>query len=245
MKFTVDVLFSGFSGKLENCSLGWGTCALVRDGSHNILLDTGNFGLRFYLDRILAERGLVRSDIDTVLLTHSHFDHAGNIGFFKDSIFVFSEAEWEYGMTCSETDLYIPGNEWELLKGRKTRLVKGDNEEILPGITTLMTPGHTPGSLSFVLHQENGERWVFAGDAAKNRVELETGETQMSLDREKSVNSIKKILATGTRILPGHDGWILNRDGHISVEEGGKQRIYTASGILANGGLKEVELRMD
>lgn len=244
MKFTVDILFSGFSGKLDNCSLGWGTCALIRDGRHNVLLDTGNFGLRFYMDRILAERGIARSDIDMVLITHSHFDHVGNIGFFPDAVFVLTEAEWEYARECRDRDLYIPGSEWDLLSNSKKYFAKEDGEEILPGITALMTPGHTPGSLSFILHQES-ERWVLSGDAAKNRVELTTGETPMSLDTAQSAASIKKILRSGSRILPGHDGWLLNKNGTITAEACLKKHIQTAAGLTANGGQREVEVYMD
>lgn len=245
MEFMVDILFSGFSGKLEQCSLGWGTCALIRDGIHNILLDTGNFGLRFYMDQILAERRLTRSDIDMVLLTHSHFDHSGNIGFYPEAVFVLTGDELEYGRECADRDLYIPGTEWELLKNRKKHLVTKDEEEICPGITTLLTPGHTPGSLSFILHQGGGEQWVLSGDAAKNRLELETLETPMSLNREQSVGSIRKILKAGSRILPGHDGWVTNRDGNIVPEGGAGKCIQTAAGITANGGCLEVAIEMD
>jgi len=76
MKFKVDVLFSGFSGKLEVGYLGWGTWALIRDEAHTIMLDTGYVGLRQNYDQILAQHGIKGEDVTHVLLTHLHFDHA-------------------------------------------------------------------------------------------------------------------------------------------------------------------------
>ena len=78
MRFEVTILFPGFSGKLPYCAHGWGTWALIRDGKHNILLDTGGVGLRLNFHRILEEQGVRAEDIDYVLLTHMHFDHVWN-----------------------------------------------------------------------------------------------------------------------------------------------------------------------
>lgn len=243
--YQVDILFPGFSGRLENCSLGWGTCALIRGNGHNILLDTGNFGLRYYMDANLAALGVSRGEIDTVLLTHSHFDHCGNISFFPDARFVLTEEEWEYGSHMQDQDLYIPGREWDALREMKKRFIRCDGEEILPGITGLLTPGHTPGSVSYVIHQNEQERWVLAGDAAKSRVELLTKEPSMSLDRDVSIHSIRKILCVGQRFLPGHDGWVKREGTELKAEGNACKTIVAAPGITVNGGQKQTSVYMD
>ncbi len=245
MSFKVDVLFSGFSGKLPFCYHGWGTWALVREGKYNILLDTGCVGLRLNYDKLLAEHGLTRSDIDIVLLTHLHFDHACNVDLLPNALFVLSEKEWEHANNLRRRDLFIQESAIIPLRNAKKRLITEDGEKIVPGLTTLLTPGHTPGSLSYVLHQDNGEKWVLAGDAAKNRGELRTEEVQMSLDPPSTAASLRKIKTAGNRVLPGHDGWITVRDGEIIPEGGNDVTLQFAQGITVNGGQTSVTIHMD
>lgn len=245
MKFTVDILFSGFSGRLENCALGWGTWALIRDGTHKILLDTGNVGLRQNYDSILKKYGLTRSDIDIIFLTHLHFDHACNVDLFPDATFILSKHEWEYANSAERPDLFIQNGTVEFLRHAKKRFVQSDNEEIIPEVTTLLSPGHTPGCLSFILHQDNGEKWTLAGDAVKNRGELQFGEVQMSLDPQASAASIHKIRSISDRILPGHDGWISIQNGKIYPEGGNDKKLTFGQGVTINNGLAKLNLHMD
>lgn len=246
MVFKVEILFSGFSGKLPDCYLGWGTWALIQDGRHNILLDTGCAGLRNDFHRLLKEKGVSCEEIDYVLLTHLHFDHACNVDLLPNAVFVLSKAEWEYAQDREHSDLLIEKAAVAVLKQAKKMLVEADGEEILPGITAMLTPGHTPGSCSYVLHQENGERWVLAGDAAKNRGELKTESVQLSVNREQTQRSLKRIKETGDRILPGHDLWVrIEKEGEIKAEGGNDIRLLFAQGVTVNGGQTEVNVHMD
>ena len=203
MVFDVKILFGGFSGKLPFCYHGWGTWALIQDGRHNILLDTGCVGLRKDYYRILEEKGVKCEDIDYVLLTH------------------LSKAEWEYANDAEHRDLLIEHSAIPVLEKAKKIFIENDNQEILPGITAIMTPGHTPGCCSYILHQENGEKWVLAGDAAK----------------------IKKA---GNRILPGHDLWVsIDNNGVIKAEGGNDIHLLFSQGVTVNGGQTEIILHMD
>lgn len=243
--FDVDILFGGFSGKMEYCALGWGTWALIRDGRHNILLDTGGVGLRLNYSKILARHGLTCQDIDLALLTHLHFDHACNVDLLPNAEFIFAKAEWEHANNLEQRDLFVQESAIMHLRSAKKRFVVTDDYEIVHGITTLLTPGHTPGSLSFVVHQDNGEKWVFAGDAIKNRGELETEDVQMSLDPVATSVSIRKIKAISDRILPGHDGWITTKDGQIKPEGCNDVTIHFAQGVTINGGQTSITMHMD
>ena len=108
-----------------------------------------------------------------------------------------------------------------------------------------MTPGHTPGSISFVLHQDNGEKWILAGDAVKNRGELITGEVQMSLDIEATNNSLKKIRNLGDRVLPGHDGWLKIVSGEVFPEGNNDVTLLFGQGITVNNGKTSITIHMD
>lgn len=245
MAFQVDILFGGFSGKLKEGYNGWSTWALVRDGKHNILLETGFVGLRYSYKQILAEHGVTAEDIDIVLLTHTHFDHICNADLLPNATFVLSRAEWEYANDPGCSDLFVDKNSVEFIAKGKYKLVD-DGDEIIPGITAMLTPGHTPGCCSYILDQGGGVKWVFSGDAAKNRGELTSGQIQMSQDLEASCNSIRRILAAGYRILPGHDGWCkVGPNGAITPEGGNDKILEFGQGISINGGLTEITLRMD
>src|SRR5690606_27325481 len=84
-----------------------------------------------------------------------------------------------------------------------------DGEEALPRITAHAAPGHTPGHLIFVLAGHEHDV-IFTGDAAKNRAELVSRETDMTYDPAVSAASIEKIWEVwrrreGTVVVPGHD----------------------------------------
>ncbi|MBQ2751581.1 MAG: MBL fold metallo-hydrolase [Oscillospiraceae bacterium] len=244
MKFKVDVLFSGFSGKLEVGYLGWGTWALIRDEAHTIMLDTGYVGLRQNYDQILAQHGIKGEDVTHVLLTHLHFDHACNVDQYPNATFVVSKKEWEYANDVEKRDKFVEVAALPYLEKSNLLLVE-DGDEIVPGITALMTPGHTPGCCSYVLEQDDGSKWVLAGDAAKNRGELRTEEVQMSMDPAATSASLKRIKAAGNRVLPGHDGWVTLKDGEV-IPEGGNDKVLTfGQGVTINGGLNRLTLTMD
>ena len=246
MNFNVEILFAGFSGKMPNCYLGWGTWALIRDGTHNILLDTGYVGLRKDYHQILEEHGVKCGEIDYVLLTHLHFDHACNVDLLPNAVFVLSQAEWDFASAPDCPDRLVERSALPVLEKAEKILIREENQEIVPGITAILTPGHTPGCCSYILHQENGEKWVLAGDAAKNRGELATGSVQMSVNREQTQASLEKLRKAGNRILPGHDLWVkVDEEGKITAEGGNDVHLLYGQGITVNGGLSEIVLHMD
>ncbi len=206
----IDIIVHGFPGKsVCHGSLGFCTIVLVRRGDRLALVDVGSFGQRDLLIGQLAERGLVPKDVTDVLLTHSHYDHSVNWTLFKDANIVIGreELDWSVKEPWGETpvpELYVRELErWPTLRAA------ADGDEVLPGLTAHMTPGHTPGSLVFVL--DAGDRdIVFTGDACKNRAELLSRATDMSYDPEVSRASIGTIWEFWTRkpgsiLVPGHD----------------------------------------
>jgi glyoxylase-like metal-dependent hydrolase (beta-lactamase superfamily II) len=92
-----------------------------------------------------------------------------------------------------------------------------DGDEVFPGITAHLTPGHTPGSLVYVL--ATGERdFVFTGDACKNRAELLSRAADMSYDAAVSRASIETIWSLwsqrpGNVLVPGHDLPMIQENG--------------------------------
>jgi len=159
---------------------------LVRTGSHNVLIDTGcgekytEKEVRIYriehdvtLPGQLARLGLTTSDIDVVINTHFHFDHCGGNSCCDGNLIVptFPKAEYvvrqdEYRDASQPNERssasYFEHNWSVLAERRQLRLVDRD-EEILPGIRLLHTPGHTRGHQSVLLESE-GRSLLFMAD---------------------------------------------------------------------------------
>ena len=87
------------------------------------------------------------------------------------------------------------------------RISPGD--EVLPGITAMAAPGHTPGHVIFLLAGQDRDI-IFTGDAAKNRTEMLSRTADMTYDQNVSRRSIDAIWELwrrrpGTVLVPGHD----------------------------------------
>jgi glyoxylase-like metal-dependent hydrolase (beta-lactamase superfamily II) len=127
--------------------------------------------------------------IDMVFLTHLHHDHVAGIDLFPQALFVYSRKEWEYANMTSENA--VQKASLSLLHAYRRRLIEKDGEEIIPGVTAMFTPGHSPGGVSYVLDM-NGEKWILTGDAIKNRSELANREVDMTSTRPRAWKALKK-----------------------------------------------------
>jgi glyoxylase-like metal-dependent hydrolase (beta-lactamase superfamily II) len=104
----------------------------------------------------LKSFGLEPSDIHHVILTHFHFDHAGGATTEIDGKLAptFPKAkywaQWENFETARQPNLrerasYYPANFQPLLDAGVLTLLKGPVENFIPGISCLITDGHTKG----------------------------------------------------------------------------------------------------
>ena len=174
------------------------TCLFVRAGGKNIVVDTGlGTKLNDKARRIfrienegglltgLTKLGIQHEDIDLVIDTHLHSDHAGgNTKFvegstteveptFPNAEYVVQHREYEDAMRPNERTAatYFPFNYQPLVESGQMRLLDGD-EEFLPGITGIVTPGHTPAHMS-ICFESNGEHAAFLCDMASYAVHFE------------------------------------------------------------------------
>jgi N-acyl homoserine lactone hydrolase len=219
-EFEIHIIVHGFPGKsVCHGPLGFSTIALVRNRDRIALVDVGGFGQRLLLQDRLGELGLKPDDVTDVLLTHSHYDHSINWLLFQQANIVIGgkELEWALQQPWGETfvpELYVR----EMKQSPRLRRVE-EGDEVFPGVTAHMTPGHTPGSLVFVL--EAGDRdFVFTGDACKNRAELVSRTADMTYDKAVTSASIDAIWdlwsrRAGSILVPGHDLPMVQEDGKV------------------------------
>lgn len=113
------------------------------------------------LQENLAACGLALEDIDFVVYTHVHWDHAGGAGApaslgralsFPNALHYLHALEWEdAGSGNPLLFKSYPPDLVHTLRQARLHLVQMDEEEILPGVRLIRTSGHTRGHCSILL----------------------------------------------------------------------------------------------
>jgi N-acyl homoserine lactone hydrolase len=201
------------------------SCYLIRTDDAAILFDTGLSpravpGIvrrdplaRFTDEDLLVHRldalGIAPADVDAVVLSHLHYDHAGGAELFPRSELCVQKDEYAYAHYPAPfyAALYyrknfdLPGARWRLLDG---------DAEIVPGVTALRTDGHTPGHQSLYVELRESGPVVLTGDACYWQEHLE-GERVPGVvwNPTLALHSVKRLKTlarlTGARVFPGHD----------------------------------------
>ena len=198
---------------------------LVRTTDGNVLFDTGLSpralpGLlrtdplaRFEEADLLVNRldalGLRPDDVDLVVLSHLHYDHAGGAELFPKSELIVQKDEYAYAHYPASffagfyyrKNFDLPGYRWRLLDG---------DTELAPGLTVLRSDGHTPGHQSLLVQLPQTGPVILAGDACywQEHVEHErvpgvVWNPTLTLHSIKRLKTLARL--TGSRIFPGHD----------------------------------------
>ena len=144
------------------------------------------------------------ADISAVVNCHLHIDHAGQNSLFPGVPIHAQPAEWDVAQAGNHTIL-----EWVDFPGASYELRAGDYE-LLPGISVVSTPGHTPGHQSLVIDTLDGPI-VLAGQALYSRDEWlglagarEGRSRAWDVDAyDASVRRLRELQPT--RVYLGHD----------------------------------------
>lgn len=158
------------------------TAYLLQNGEENVLVDTGIHadhivdgkawrgcaaeGGADYLLKALADCGVTPADISTVLYTHLHNDHAGNMYLFPDAMHVYQKDE--YVNLCNPLPFQIKGGDFDTrtvgdIAQLKHKAVIDGDLVMSNGIELYKTPGHSLGSMCIVVPTARG-RYVITGD---------------------------------------------------------------------------------
>ena len=129
---------------------------------------------------VLAECGVKPEDVDTVFITHAHFDHLGNTDDFPNATFYIQERElskWIWAMSLPDRMRWMMTaiDPSDILRAvdlaRQGRLVviDGDRDNVLPGIDVRVAlDSHTYGSQWIHVRNDglspSADSWVLAGD---------------------------------------------------------------------------------
>ncbi len=159
---------------------------IVKAGGKTIAIDTGN-GLGAFdatkgavgnARQNMAAAGIDPKSVDIVLISHFHDDHInglknadGTSAYPNAEIKVpaFELAFWSDETNVSKTNASNKGNFANIKKvfGGLKPTPYENGKEVAPGITSIATPGHTPGHTSFVL-ASGSKRLVVQGDVTNH-----------------------------------------------------------------------------
>lgn len=165
------------------------------------------------LDTALAEVGYTVDDIDIVVQSHLHLDHAGGLAHFDGTgvpVYVHRR-EFEHAYLSAKTtagDIAYLASDFD--HDLNWQVVHGDRQ-LLPGFELLHLPGHTPGLLGAHLERQ-GTDLLIAGDEAFLAANYEQGRemgTSLVYDSRAWAASKRKLedreRRTNATVLYGHD----------------------------------------
>jgi glyoxylase-like metal-dependent hydrolase (beta-lactamase superfamily II) len=165
-------------------------CYVVRSAGRTIVVDTG-LGPKpasapetpwGELLNDFQANGVRPEDVDMVVMTHLHRDHIGwnlrsqggrYVPTFPRARYWMSAKDWE---ACHRPDLIdtrfpnAPQCVWPLEELGLMELMDGEHA-LTSELTTLPTPGHTPGHMSIMVSSQ-GERGLILGDVLHNTVQV-------------------------------------------------------------------------
>ena len=237
-------------------------CLLIRDEGRLVLCEAGigaffeptlrvRYGVvedRHVLLGSLAELGIAPDEIDVIVLSHLHFDHAGGVLaayepgaplrlVFPRATYVVGEEAWQRAVTPHARDRasFIPGLTELLEQTGRVERVSGDRSSVLgDGYRFHRSYGHTPGLLLSEIAMPGGPV-VFAADLIPGAAWVHLPIT-MGYDRypelliDEKAALLGDLLSRGGRLFFTHDPELAM--GTVAREDNGKYKVVDTKRTL-------------
>jgi glyoxylase-like metal-dependent hydrolase (beta-lactamase superfamily II) len=200
------------------------THLVVDTGKHRVLADMGAgafFDTTGRLPANLRAAGIDPGQVDVVVITHAHPDHVGGV-LDRQGKLAYPNAHYfigreEYAFWTSDLAFEKWPPDWVLGIRENLRVMEDSlslverEGEIVPGVSVILAPGHTPGHL-VISFQSDGEELLYVGDAALHTLQLEhpgwLPQPIFWLDPEQAAASQRRVFdhaaETGALVIGQH-----------------------------------------
>jgi N-acyl homoserine lactone hydrolase len=251
------------------------TLTVLQSEQRTVLVDTGfvNDGFSRTLGEldgitrwthpraVLGRIGVDPGEVDTILLTHAHYDHLGTLEQFPNAVAWLQERElfgWIKALGLPPEMQWLKdgvnaddlATAFELTRQGRLRLVDGRVPEVLPGLCLEPTfDTHTYGHQHVVVDNEHDGAWVLPGDAVYTYANLEgvDGDGRYvpigfaTGSQQKCIFAIHQMMQTAGgrsgRIVPGHEVLLWERHRSHTFEDG----LHVAEVLLRPGDTSRLE----
>ncbi len=205
-------------GKIESVKIGVTNCFLINVRSGYLLVDTGEPGKVRIFWNYIERKKIMPEEIKFIILTHAHYDHAGNCWEIREKTGaqLIVHREEILALKMGKTEIPKSMNMWGELYARLILISGFDYKPVEPDIVIdgdvdlnkysidgelVHTPGHTAGSISLIL--ASGE--AFVGDLIMSVRPFTDGMPLFAENKEQVLKSWRKLLEKGVRrIYPSH-----------------------------------------
>ena len=203
---------------------------VIRNAKHTIVVDTGfdaaegaKRGRK--VDRApaaaLEQIGISAGNVEQVVVTHLHYDHAGTLGAFPKARFHLQEAEMAYatGPCMCHNFLRYPftvEHVCDMVKNVYSgRVAFHDGDaEVAPGVTVHKVGGHSRGLQCVRVATATGPV-VLASDSSHYYENFEKGKVfPITIDIADVLDGyvrLQELAGSPRRVVPGHDPLVLKR----------------------------------
>jgi glyoxylase-like metal-dependent hydrolase (beta-lactamase superfamily II) len=176
----------------------------------------------------LRTLGIDPSAVQDVVITHLHYDHAGNLGAFPNARFHLQDSEMAYatGRCMCHPRLRYPFEVEDVVTmvrrvyAGRVNFIEGD-AEIAPGVSLHHVPGHTRGLQCVRVATARGPV-VLASDALHFYANAERRNPfPILVDLAAMMESWKKLADLAgdpRRIVPGHDPLVMQRYPRLALQ---------------------------
>ena len=202
-------------------------CFALRSQGQIVMADTGmgpgphpsRGNRRGNLLNLLKLGGINPEEVSAVVHTHLHFDHVGwNVTWeggrpkatFPRARYLVPRADWEY-FTAPDVLESNPSTKESVLPLQELgvlELIEGEHA-VTPEISTMPTPGHTPGHVNVFISSQ-GQKGAVVGDMIHSKVQIREpgwcayGDVDKAQGRRSREAMLERFEQEGFTVAAGH-----------------------------------------
>lgn len=163
----------------------------------------------------LADVGVQAAEVQDLIITHLHYDHAGTLKDFPNSRFHLQESEMQFAtgrwmLDDAEAHAYSADHVCDLVHSlfQKRVAFHSEDGEVAPGVTLHRMPGHTMGMQAVRVRTRRG--WVLLASDASHYYEHWYRRVPFAIcwspdDLMRSYERFEQLADSQDHVIPGHD----------------------------------------